>query len=538
MANEANIKAVITAEDKASTVLKGFSNNVSSMADHIGNFVKKAAEGLLVAGGAAVAFGVSSVKAFSESQDLIAQTNAVLKSTAGIAGVTADEVTKLATALQKSTTFSDEEVRSTENLLLTFTAIGKDIFPQATKAVLNMATALGEDTKSASIQLGKALQDPILGITALRRVGVNFNDAQKEVVKNLVNTGQSAKAQQYILKELETEFGGSAEAARGTFSGALKGLKNTLNDVQESIGQVIVKSLTPLAQRFADFVASDKFQKWLKDLTDWLNINLPKAADYIVNTLLPNLKKLFDDVWPSIKNVMVWAGDMFTFLLDHKWIIEAIALAFVSIKTAMLLTGALQAFQAVMTGAAASYGGLAALVASPMMMNLVVAGALADIALVAKAIQTVQGSLNALNNTKVAVQGLQSSNQAVYDRLIRETQAPYSPEVQAAARKALAGLYGSTGGGGGFALGGFTGSGPANEVAGVVHKGEYVLPQSQVNQSTGQPNLSGNSVNITIQTGALMGSDVEARKFAMIILDHLKTAAGSKNMSLADMIGA
>lgn len=536
MANQADIKAVITAEDNASRVLKNFGDNVDSLGSTIKRGLKFAAEGLTIAAGATVAFGISSVKAFSESQDAIAQTNAVLKSTAGIAGVTADQVTNLAISLQKTTKFSDEEVRSAENLLLTFTAIGKDIFPQATKTVLNMATALGEDTKSASIQLGKALQDPILGVTALRRVGVNFNRAQQDVIKKLVETGKSAEAQRLILKELETEFGGSAEAARGTFAGSLAALKNSLNDVQESIGEVIVNSLAPLAQRFADFVASDKFQKWLKDLTDWLSVNLPIAAKYVVDTLIPKLKQLFDDVWPSIKTVIDWLKDMFNYLLDHKWILEAISLAFVSIKTAMFLTGALQAFQGVIAGATASYSGLSALVASPMMMNLVVAGALADIALVAKAIQTVKGSIDALNNTKVAVQGLQSSNQAVYDRLVQQTKAPYSLETQAAARKALAGLFGSTGGGGGFATGGFTGNGSPNEVAGVVHKGEYVLPQSQVNQSTGMPNI-GNTINVTIQAGALMGSDVEARKFASLILQHMKDAASSKNMTLANMMG-
>jgi len=40
---------------------------------------------------------------------------------------------------------------------------------------------------------------------------------------------------------------------------------------------------------------------------------------------------------------------------------------------------------------------------------------------------------------------------------------------------------------GNFASGGFTGRGGKYEPAGVVHKGEYVVPKSQVNQSTGMP---------------------------------------------------
>jgi phage-related minor tail protein len=178
--DDKNLKKQLDDADKS---VKGFGDHVSQYWGNSVDASKKFMLGVTAAAAATVAFGVSSVKAFEESQNVIAQTNAVLKSTGNIAGVTADQVTKLASALEKQTKFSDEDVRSVENLLLTFTSIKADIFPQATKTVLDMATALGEDTKSASIQLGKALQDPINGITALRRVGVNFSDKQKEVIQ-------------------------------------------------------------------------------------------------------------------------------------------------------------------------------------------------------------------------------------------------------------------------------------------------------------------------------------------------------------------
>jgi hypothetical protein len=70
-------------------------------------------------------------------------------------------------------------------------------------------------------------------MTALSRSGIQFSDAQKEVVKQLVATGDVVGAQKIILKELETQFGGSAEAARNTLGGALKGLKNAFGDLFE-----------------------------------------------------------------------------------------------------------------------------------------------------------------------------------------------------------------------------------------------------------------------------------------------------------------
>lgn len=179
--------------------------------------------------------------------DELTQLDAVLASTHQVAGWTRDNAISLADALSGVTRSSNAAVLQVEDLLLTFTAIGKDIMPQATEAVLDMAQALpNESTVSASIQLGKALQDPILGITALRRVGVNFSDAQKEVVKQLVATGQKAKAQALILKEIQTEFGGSARAAGTNLAGKLAILNNQFDIVKETIGNAMIPVLSQL----------------------------------------------------------------------------------------------------------------------------------------------------------------------------------------------------------------------------------------------------------------------------------------------------
>ena len=209
---------------------------------------KIAAIGLAAAGAAAVAFGVSSVKSFNESQKVAAQLDAVLKSTNQAAGVTKERALDLAAALQKQTTFSDEAVLSAENMLLTFTNIKDNVFPEATKTVLDMSTALGQDTKASAIQLGKALNDPILGVTALRRVGVAFTEDQQKQIQVLVESGKTLDAQKMILKELATEFGGSAAAQAQTFAGKIEQMKNNFDDLKEVVGGFLVDYLNPLLQ--------------------------------------------------------------------------------------------------------------------------------------------------------------------------------------------------------------------------------------------------------------------------------------------------
>jgi phage-related minor tail protein len=133
-----------------------------------------------VGGLGAVTLGIRAIaNATIEAEKAQAQLNAVLKSTGGAAGLSAGELNKMADSLQAITTFDDEAITGAQSLLLTFTNVGRDVFPDATKAILDMSVAMGQDLKSSTVQVGKALNDPIAGITALTRVGVTFTQAQK-----------------------------------------------------------------------------------------------------------------------------------------------------------------------------------------------------------------------------------------------------------------------------------------------------------------------------------------------------------------------
>lgn len=208
-----------------------------------------AGAGVAVAGVGLLAKGLfDSVIAAADAQQVQAQLAAVLESTGGAAGLTAEEVNKIASSLAEVTTFGDDAILTGQNLLLTFTGIGEDVFPRATETMLDMATALGTDAAGSAIQLGKALNDPIQGITALTRVGVSFSTEQKEMIRTLQESGDLMGAQTIILDELAKEFGGSAAAAAQTFTGRMTQLKDRLGEVQEEIGGAFLPALTTLAE--------------------------------------------------------------------------------------------------------------------------------------------------------------------------------------------------------------------------------------------------------------------------------------------------
>lgn len=183
-----------------------------------------------IAGGAVYKAVIS---ATIEQERVTAQLEQTLRSTGGAAGLTRDGLLEMASAMQQVTTYGDEAVIPAQSLLLTFTKIGREVFPRALETVLDMSTALGQDLKSSAVQLGKALNDPIQGVSALSKVGVQFTEQQKEQIAALVESGQVMDAQKIILAELETQMGGSARAARDTFGGSIDALKNAFGDLLE-----------------------------------------------------------------------------------------------------------------------------------------------------------------------------------------------------------------------------------------------------------------------------------------------------------------
>lgn len=190
--------------DTAAKRLNGTMGNIKSMLGVLG-------VGFAVFKG--VEFIKGSVEAYHHLEQATAQVKAGLESTNNAAGMSFEDVEKSAKSLSATIPYGRTQLLEMQSVLLTFPAVTKDAFTPASAIIADMSTRLGTDLKGSAIQVGKALQDPIKGVTALRRVGVNFSEAQTEMIKKMVEGGKTADAQKLILQELQTEFGGSAKAA-------------------------------------------------------------------------------------------------------------------------------------------------------------------------------------------------------------------------------------------------------------------------------------------------------------------------------------
>ena len=240
---------------------------------------------------ALVKFGADSIAAAENVAVANNRLGQVAKSM-GIFGAEAGAVTnrliKFAEANELLVAVDAEVIKATQAKLLTFKNLAATAnqmggeFDRATMAALDLAAAGFGSAESNAVQLGKALQDPIKGITALARAGVTFTAQEKENIKVLVQSGQTLEAQNLILRAIETQVGGTAEAT----AKASDKMKLAFDNISESVGE----ALLPVFNEFADEIVK---------ITPQLEAALVPAAEQIAIIFR-------ERVLPAIQNFTKW----------------------------------------------------------------------------------------------------------------------------------------------------------------------------------------------------------------------------------------
>ena len=182
---------------------------------------------------AAVGVIRSIVGATEEQSQAVAQMERGLRNLRGTTALTSAGLQEHAAGLQQVTTTGDEAIIRLQALLLTFRQIDDSNFNRVVEASLDLAAAIGQAPRDAALQLGKALEDPVQGLTALRRSGTVFSQEQTAVIRQLAETNRLAEAQGLILAEVERQYRGAARAQRETVGGAGAALGNTIGDLLE-----------------------------------------------------------------------------------------------------------------------------------------------------------------------------------------------------------------------------------------------------------------------------------------------------------------
>jgi len=190
-----------------------------------------------------------SIDVANQTGSAMALTKSTIEATGMVAGMTSEKIREMANEIQRNTAISNDAAQAGMNILLQYTRIGEDIFPQATEAMLDMATAVNggvipsaSQLQSTAKQLGSALNDPIKGTERLTDSGITFTDKQREQIRVLVESGRVAEAQGIILERLAV-FQGAAERQGETFQGRMASIGNELNDIRKVIGNAVIPAI-------------------------------------------------------------------------------------------------------------------------------------------------------------------------------------------------------------------------------------------------------------------------------------------------------
>lgn len=161
------------------------------------------------------------------------------------ASTVSDRLIELSKTTARQIGVDEKVIQSTQAKLATFAELAESAdeiggaFDRATMAAVDMAAAGFGSAEENAVQLGKALNDPIKGITALSRSGVTFTEKEKEKIRVLVESGKQLKAQDMILKAIEKQVGGTAEATA-----------NSSDKIKTSFGQIVDAFAMPFSEGF------------------------------------------------------------------------------------------------------------------------------------------------------------------------------------------------------------------------------------------------------------------------------------------------
>jgi len=246
--------------DRSKKSASSLKTSMSSIGSGIGSAFSSITKGVgaigIAATGAAAAIGGITYKLISIGEEGLQAENRIksVVKTMGLFGTQSGDVAsrliEMADATELATGVDGDLIMAAQAKLATFKELAKTAgttggaFDRATQASVDMAAVFGGDASNYAVQLGKALEDPEKGLAALKRTGALTTSQIKAISEEFAATGNRAKAFDQVLKAIEMQVGGAANA---TASG--------MSRIKVSIGQMLEEVGKPMAEVFSQFAA-------------------------------------------------------------------------------------------------------------------------------------------------------------------------------------------------------------------------------------------------------------------------------------------
>lgn len=550
---ESDLKGVDDAE-KSLSRLDNQSDSSSKAASALGTAGKFAAVGIAAAGAAAIIAGKSALSSAGDYE----QSRIAFETMLGSADKARKLMTDIAN-FAKSTPFELPEVVNGSKQLLAFGYAQEQIIPTMRKIgdiaagvgvpVGQLTTIFGQVKVAGRLMGGDLLQFTNAGVPMIEALAAVMKKPQS-AIKDLIEKGKVGfpeveKALDHLTNK-GSKFGGMMDKQSHSFQGVVSNIQDGFGQMMRNAmgitvtGDIIQGSFfdkikngalaaMPAMQKMADGIApvAAKMAGALGEVGNVIGAIAKQAAEYLSPKFVALKNTIEQQIVPILITLKPYLEDLAKIL--GVTIVVALGLAVDAINIILNVAGwlfkALQDGNPIIVGLAGVFGALAAsmafnavfnaltigfetlrlvtipqlgaevtwlknLISSPTVFGAIAIGA----ALIA--FQMIQDAANkarqAIDDSQKAADNAVQSNQAVIKRL-NDLAKNGNAEQKARAKESLQNLAKA----GSFSSGGFTGTGGKYDVAGVVHKGEYVVPKDQVDQSTGLPKVTNNrSVSI------------------------------------------
>lgn len=348
----------------ASGDLDHFSKRAGVVAGVVSSVTTAALHAAATGARALVTFTKGALAEAEEAQRIGRVTATIVKSTGGAANVSAKQIGALTEHLSNLTGIDDEVIQAGTNVMLTFRKVrneagkGNKIFDRSQQAALDLSAVLGTDLTSANLQLGKALNDPVKGMTALRRSGISFTEQQIDQVKAMVKSNDVLGAQRLILDEVQKEVGGAAEAN----ASATQRMTTAWKNFQEDIGKLILPAFEAFVNWFSetalpaieDFThkSIDVLARWGRGIADAFGAGFggkdfeskAKGIQRAIENIANAGGKAFRNAVDVLKDLGRWAHDHATDLQIAGAALAGFAVGMKAVTTASKGVTAVQGF--------------------------------------------------------------------------------------------------------------------------------------------------------------------------------------------------
>lgn len=491
----ANIRAVITAEDNASKVVSQFGNNVDKSSKSIVNSNSKTTLSFNQVLVATAGAGVATHQLIDAIGGAVEAANREQAALTGLASITRAFKVDTDAAMKAAQSLAEDGLMTVGDAALglkNLLAAGFNL-DQATKLMERFKDSAAFGRQSA-LSFGRAVTSATEGIKNGNSILVDNAGVTKNLsvileeagfsAQDLMRATTDASVRQAlfngIVKETNAQVGDAAKLTE-LFGGKQAQLSAKTTELKARIGEALQPALTKMLETIAPLV--ERFAKFASDHPGLV------SAVLLITTVVVGLTAVLG----TLGLTLIGLGPIFA----------AFGAAGVASST---LVGA-------------SFKGLQALIATPMVMPaIVVAAAIASLYEVVRAAQAVSGAIDAVNNSARAANNLgndeqvrQLQRQASAARAIGDTN-----KVNQLAN-AIAALSGGRAGGGEVYPGSAYTVGESGPEMFVPKERGKIVPNNQMG--------GGSPINVTF-SGIFTGNQQEFRKLAQKVFQAHEDAKG------------